>query len=157
EARRREFLAVMHRGGQRLTALINDFLDLQRMESGRQPFTFRPEDLDLLLERSIAAAGDDAGRPIVLDLPDGLAVVMRDARAIQQVLTNLLSNARKYSPAGGEVRVAARVVEGRVEVTVADRGLGLPPEAIPRLFEKFYRVDNSDRRQIQGTGLGLAI
>ncbi|HEY3110206.1 MAG TPA: ATP-binding protein, partial [Chloroflexota bacterium] len=93
----------------------------------------------------------------VLDLPPVLPLVSADADRVLQVLANLLSNARKFSPGGGEVTLAARPLEGAVEVSVRDRGLGLPPEAVPRLFEKFYRVDNSDRREIKGTGLGLAI
>src|SRR5207237_3274027 len=83
--------------------------------------------------------------------------VSADADQVLQVLANLLSNARKFSPRGGEVTLTARARPGMVEVSVRDRGLGLPPEAVPRLFEKFYRVDNSDRREIKGTGLGLAI
>src|SRR5262249_44136885 len=76
---------------------------------------------------------------------------------IQQVLANLLSNARKYSPQGGAIEVSARAEKDSVTIAVQDHGLGIPAEALPRLFEKFYRVDNSDRRSIKGTGLGLAI
>jgi CheY-like chemotaxis protein len=83
--------------------------------------------------------------------------VRADADRIHQVVGNLLSNARKYSPAGGTVDVSAHEASGQVIVTVRDHGLGLPPDAVPHLFEKFFRVDNSDRRSITGTGLGLAI
>jgi CheY-like chemotaxis protein len=101
--------------------------------------------------------GEDTTHPVQLDLDDELPAVRADADRIQQVITNLLSNARKYSPAGGVIRVSAHEANGQVIVTVEDHGLGLPAEALPRLFEKFYRVDNSDRRSITGTGLGLAI
>jgi CheY-like chemotaxis protein len=110
-----------------------------------------------LLEQCVEAAGDDAMRPIDLEVPIGLPAVRADSDRIQQVMANLLSNARKYSPAGGSVHVAACLADGQVILSVSDEGLGLPSDAIPRLFEKFYRVDNSDRRSIAGTGLGLAI
>ena len=157
EPQRQQFLTVILEEGRRLTALINDFLDLQRMESGRQEIAPRPVELAAFIEQCVAAAGADDAHPIELDLGDDLPAVRADSDRIQQVMTNLLSNARKYSPAGGAIRVSAHQANGQVIVNVQDHGLGLPPEALPRLFEKFYRVDNSDRRSITGTGLGLAI
>ncbi len=157
EPQRRQFLTVMLREGQRLTALINDFLDVQRLESGAQPITLAPTALRPVVEHAMAAAGEGPATPIVLEIPKDLPLVLADADRLQQVLGNLLSNARKYSPAGGEIRVAAERRDDDVHVTVSDHGLGIPPEVLPRLFEKFYRVDNSDRRTITGTGLGLAI
>jgi signal transduction histidine kinase len=157
EAQRRQFLTVMLQEGRRLTALINDFLDLQRIESGRQQLSPTPTDLRPLLTQSVDSVGDDPDRPIVLDLPEALPLALADPDRVQQVIANLLSNARKYSPAGGRVRLSADVSDGVIAVTVEDQGLGIPADALPRLFEKFYRVDNSDRRTIRGTGLGLAI
>jgi CheY-like chemotaxis protein len=162
EEERREFLTIMLEEGRRLTALINDFLDLQRMESGRQAVAPEPTDLPGLIARAVAAVGPDESHPVLVRMGEAVPCVLADADRVIQVLTNLLSNARKFSPAGGAVELSARLtagpeVGGEVEVAVRDRGLGVPPEALPRLFEKFYRVDNSDRREIQGTGLGLAI
>lgn len=157
EAERHQFLSIMVEEGERLTTLINDFLDLQRMESGRYQVNPTATQLVPLLERAAVAAGEDPDRPIQCDVPDEFPLVRADANAILQVLSNLLSNARKYSPNGGAIALSARVVDNLAEVAVIDQGLGLPPEALPRLFEKFYRVDNSDRRTIKGTGLGLAI
>ncbi len=157
DERRRQFLTVMLQEGRRLTALINDFLDIQRLESGRQQFRPVPTPLGPLLQHAITTAGEDSGHPIELDAPSSLPLVQADPDRLLQVVANLLSNARKYSPDGGVVRLAARAQEEWVLVSVEDQGLGLPPEALPRLFEKFYRVDNSDRRGIKGTGLGLAI
>jgi PAS domain S-box-containing protein len=156
-AQRRQFLETMLQEGQRLTALINDFLDLQRIESGRQELVPVPTALGPLLHRAATAVGDDAARPVALDLPADLPMVLADPDRLQQVVVNLLGNARKYSPQGGAVTITASVGAGALEVAVADQGLGLPPEALPRLFRSFYRVDNSDRRAIKGTGLGLAI
>ena len=157
EARQRQFLTVMLQEGRRLTSLINDFLDLQRLESGRQQLRPVPTSIGTLILRAVTAAGEDPQHPVELDVPETLPLVYADPDRIQQVLMNLLSNARKYSPNGGPVRVTATAESGWVVVAVADEGLGLPPEAQARLFEKFYRVDNSDRREIKGTGLGLAI
>jgi signal transduction histidine kinase len=157
EEERREFLGIMLEEGRRLTALINDFLDLQRIASGRLTVAPTPTDLCELLERAVDAAGEVPTQPIVLDVPSDLPLVAADPDRVRQVLANLLSNARKYSPAGGEIRVAARAVDGAVEVAVTDQGLGIPSEALPQLFQEFYRVDNSDRREIKGTGLGLSI
>jgi len=157
EEQRTKFLETMLGEGKRLTALINDFLDMQRMEIGRQPMRIEPTDLLGLVDHSLMAAGPDEAHPTVLDLPPSLPDVPADPDRVQQVLTNLISNARKYSPAGGDIQIAARVVDGTVEISVADHGLGLPPEAQASLFQKFYRVDKSDRREIKGTGLGLAI
>jgi len=157
EPQRREFLTVMLREGRRLTALINDFLDLQRLESGAQQIVLAPTPLRPLVERAVAAAGENPAAPISVELPDDLPLVLADTDRMEQVLGNLLSNARKYSPTGGQIRLAAEAANGTVQVTVSDHGLGIPPDALPHMFERFYRVDNSDRRTITGTGLGLAI
>src|SRR5581483_4925277 len=158
DAQRHEFLSVMYEEGRRLTALITDFLDLQRIESGHQVVHLRPTSLGPIIERAVATVGDDPVRPVRVRLDPGLPEVEADPDRLLQVLVNLLSNARKYSPNGGEIHVTAAMSKRRgVKVLVEDHGLGLPPEALPKLFEKFYRVDNSDRRSISGTGLGLAI
>ncbi len=154
---RHECLTLMYEEGHRLASLINDFLDLQRMESNQQTMRIEPVDLAALAQRVARVAGDDPDRPIELNLPPDLPAVPADPDRLEQVLLNLLSNARKYSPDGGHIELSIRQVGGFVEVVVEDRGLGLPAEAIPHLFDKFFRVDNSDRRKIQGTGLGLAI
>lgn len=157
EDERRRFLSVILQEGHRLTALINDFLDLQRMESGRQRLVLAPVSIRSLIERAVMGAGEDPERPIVLAVPEHPPMVRADGDRVLQILANLLSNARKYSPGGGEVVISAEAKEMEVEISVTDHGLGMPPEALPRLFEKFYRIDNSDRREIKGTGLGLAI
>src|SRR5581483_867568 len=134
EVQRRRFLNVMVEEGRRLTALINDFLDLQRMETGSEKVELTPIEVGPLLERALDLAGVDTERPIRMEIAAGLPMVNGDADRIIQVLENLLSNARKYSPHGGVIRLSADKVGEMVEVQVADQGLGLPPEAIPRLF-----------------------
>jgi PAS domain S-box-containing protein len=156
DEQRKQFVGVMLDEGKRLTTLLNDFLDLQRIESGRQQINQMPLHLSSIVERA-AATISGADHPITVDLPDTLPAVHGDPDRLQQVLSNLLSNAKKYSPDGGEIVIRGRAVDAMVEVSIADRGLGIPAEALPHLFQKFYRIDNSDRRSIKGTGLGLAI
>jgi two-component system phosphate regulon sensor histidine kinase PhoR len=148
---------VLHQESVRLTSLVDEFLDLQRIETGRQQIVPVPTDLCWLLERAVASAGDDPKYPTTLEFDPTLHLVHADVDRVRQVLANLLSNAQKYSPEGGAIRVRA-TRQGEVAcVSVADAGLGIPGDAMPRLFEKFFRIDNSDRRRIKGTGLGLAI
>jgi PAS domain S-box-containing protein len=154
---RKEYLGVMVQEGRRLTALINDFLDLQRIESGRESLSRTPADLQALIERAVAKAGADEPRPIEIRLTDRLPLVLADADAVDRVLGNLISNARKYSPNGGAVVVGAGLVGDMIQVYVQDHGLGIPRDAIPKLGQRFFRVDLSDRRQIKGAGLGLSI
>ncbi|MEO8744642.1 MAG: ATP-binding protein [Candidatus Dormiibacterota bacterium] len=157
DGQRKEYLGVMLQEGRRLTALINDFLDLQRIESGRETMRLAPADLGALIERAVVAAGADVTTPIEIKLAPGLPLAMIDGDAIHRVLGNLISNARKYSPAGGRIVIGAGLVAGMVHVYVRDHGLGIPRESVPLLSQKFYRVDTSDRRLIKGTGLGLTI
>jgi len=157
ELQRRQFLQTMLQEGQRLTSLINDFLDLQRIESGNQEVVPLVSTLPPLLHAAAQAAGADPLCPIQVELSDDLPPVLVDPDRLRQILGNLLSNARKYSPSGGAIRLTARRDAAMVEIAVQDQGLGLPAEALPQLFRRFYRVDSSDRRAIRGTGLGLAI
>ena len=157
EAQRKQYLETMLNEGRRLTDLINDFLDLQRMEGGYKRLDLGPADLRTLIARAVATAGDDPRWRIEVDVPGDIPLVMADTNAIHQVFINMLSNAHRYSPGGGSIRVGAMVLGDAVEVSIQDHGLGIPAEALPKLFNKFYRVANADRRQISGTGLGLAI
>ncbi|MDQ6877347.1 MAG: ATP-binding protein, partial [Candidatus Dormibacteraeota bacterium] len=109
------------------------------------------------ITRAVAAAGEDAERPIEVHLTPGLPLVMVDTDAILQVLANFLTNARKYSPDGGAILVTTHLVGDMVEIRVLDHGLGLPTEVLPKLFATFYRVESGDHRVIKGTGLGLSI
>jgi PAS domain S-box-containing protein len=154
---RNDYLAVMLQEGRRLTALVNDFLDLSRLEGDRLTLRFAPADAKALITRAIELFSDPAGPPIETHLPADLPLVRVDSDSIFRVVTNLLSNARKYSPVGGSIEVGASVAEDKVEIYVRDKGLGIPADALSQLFGKFYRVDARDRDTIKGTGLGLAI
>jgi PAS domain S-box-containing protein len=155
-AQRKEYLAVMLQEGRRLTALVNDFLDLRRLEGGHLSMRFAPADIKALITRAVDLFGQP-GSPIVMRVQEDLPLVRVDGDSMFRVVANLLSNARKYSPLGGSIIVGAAVVSGMVEVYVQDQGLGIPAQALTRLFGKFYRVESADRGAIGGTGLGLAI
>lgn len=146
----------------RLAALVQDMLSLARLESGQE--TFRHEPLEIgpaLLEcasRHAVRAGSQ-GLEFEVDLariPDDVLVRIAD-EAVVQILDNLIDNALKYTPAGGKVRVSGRLADDQVLVEVVDSGSGIPREDLPRVFERFYRVDKARSRSIGGTGLGLSI
>jgi PAS domain S-box-containing protein len=154
----RNMVSVIHQEAMRLATLITDFLDIQRMGAGQQPYAFEPVDLASLCQEAIAlfSAGQEQ-HPLQLAIQNPLPLVRADANGIRQVLRNLLSNAIKYTPDGGPVSVGVRREENAVVIGITDQGIGIPPEALPKLFTKFFRVDNSATRQIGGTGLGLAL
>jgi PAS domain S-box-containing protein len=157
-AKQREFLSVIHGESLRLTTLINDFLDLQRIESGRQAYDFTATDLAELFRHSVAVfSGVQSPHSFRLNLPVAFPFVRADKDRLQQVFANLVSNAVKFSPAGDVVTLGAHEQGSEAVVWVSDQGVGIPTEAIPRLFNKFFRVENQDTRRIGGTGLGLAL
>lgn len=156
--KQRHFLEVILNEGTRLTNLINDFLDIQRIESGKQTYHFGAVDLAPLLQNALIVFNpEETHHHLHLEIADNVPQVYADADRLHQVLANLLSNAMKFSPQGGRIAIRARPMENSVVVEVADPGVGIPPDMIPRLFQKFYRVDNRETRSIGGTGLGLAL
>lgn len=154
---RRRYLDIMLQEAKRLTSLINDFLDLQRLEGGPHKLRTAETDMKQLVIRAVDSVPIDPKVPVRIDFPADLPMVAVDSAAVLQVVTNLLSNARKYSPDGGEILCSARRIGESVEVSVEDKGLGLEPDEMNKLFNKFYRADRAERLNIKGTGLGLAI
>ncbi|MGE0679316.1 MAG: ATP-binding protein [Candidatus Binatia bacterium] len=156
--KQRHFLQVILNEGTRLTNLINDFLDIQRIESGQQTYHFETITLTSLLRDALEVfRADESQHSLRLEAPDNLSPVRADADRLHQVLANLVSNAIKFSPKGGTVIIRARQTADQIVVEVADQGVGIPPDVITQLFQKFYRVDNTETRSIGGTGLGLAL
>jgi two-component system phosphate regulon sensor histidine kinase PhoR len=158
-ARVREIAEVIQRQAARMSALVRDLLHLSRLESeGFAPARERVE-IDSLV-REVAEAwvdrATDKGLSLGTRVPPGLSI-HADRRLLHQALTNLVENAVRYVPAGGEVRIEARRVATGVEMVVADSGEGIPREDQPRIFERFYRVEKGRARTGGGTGLGLAI
>lgn len=154
-----KYLTTIYKESLRLTGLINNFLDLQRIENGCFEFIKKSVDLAELIKTSVETyQAQSSSHTLSIKLESNLPPIMTDPDRVTQVLGNLLSNAIKYSPAGGLIEISAsRCSTQAVEIAVKDGGLGIPAEAVPHLFRPFFRVDNSDRRQIGGTGLGLAI
>ncbi|MGH2922087.1 MAG: response regulator [Gaiellaceae bacterium] len=158
EVTRDRYQATIHSEAKRLTTLINDFLDLQRIEEGGFTLALEPFDLGEVLREEVALfAEQSAAHEIELLDPAEPVSVLGERDRIRQVLGNLIANAIKYSPAGGRIEVKAMSSNGLVRVSVSDQGLGIPAEQQRQLFTKFFRVDTSDTREIGGTGLGLAL
>lgn len=159
-AHRMEFLAAIESDAQRLAALVDDLLDLSAIESGRRKAVLEP--VSLLEVAHEAAAGlktlaDRQGVTLrVYDNPE-LPLVRADRKQISQVLRNLLENAVKFNREGGSAVVRAEAGSTEAVILVTDTGSGIPKEDLPRLFERFYRVDKARSRDVGGTGLGLSI
>lgn len=157
--RSRDLLNTIHRQSQQLTRLLNELLDIARIEArGGKDFLISEHDLRQIALETVRAYFVPQGRqPAVLKLPETACPVMVDAQKTQQAITNLLSNAFKYSPAGGAVEV--EIVENGVApmfgVRITDHGIGMTPKQAAQAFERFYRVDKSGA--IPGTGLGLSL
>ena len=154
----REFLSTIHKETERLNELINNFLDLQRMKAQQVIFCFKALAVHPLLAKAAALfAGVSKIHRLTVEVPSGLQQVFIDEVHMHNVLNNLLSNALKYSPKGGEVILGARQDDDTVTMWVRDEGIGIAPEIQDRVFDKFYQVDSGDRRSSRGTGLGLAL
>ena len=154
------FLAIIRHNAERLARLTEDLLTLSRVEQKRQEFEFESHMVDGLLKDAM-----DQVRPITEknairleeESPPEGAQAWCDSEAVSQILSNLLDNAIKYTPSGGRITVGARPAGRSIEVYVRDTGIGIPAEDLPRLFERFYRVDKARSRELGGTGLGLSI
>lgn len=156
--RQKKYMTTIHQEAKRLTALINDFLDLQRMESGKQSYDMQAIDAASLIDEIVETERlSNTAHHIEFYNRAPQALVWADRAKMSQAFINLLSNAVKYSPDGGTIHIDVAVEDEQLVIRMQDEGLGIPEEALPKLFAKFYRVDNSDRREIGGTGLGLAI
>ncbi len=177
------FLRQIASQGDRLHSLILDLLSLARIESGEELFEFQTVDVEEAVRACIdrhrtraearnqtltlqapALASEAAGRKPSGQPPEGLrpaasasAVVWADEEAVDQILDNLLDNALKYTPEGGHILLRWRVEAGQVALEVSDTGIGIPAADLPRIFERFYRVDKARSRELGGTGLGLSI
>lgn len=154
-----QFLEAMVRNSERLSRILDDLLDLSRIEAGKYGFEFeelRAHDavakaMDAV-ERAASAKNISLGAEV-----DASLAVFADAKALDQVLVNLLDNAVKYTPEGGAVMVRGHMARGKLRIEVEDNGPGVLPKHRARIFERFYRVDKGRSRQLGGTGLGLSI
>ncbi|WP_079474208.1 ATP-binding protein [Marinococcus halophilus] len=157
-ARQKKYIETIHREGGRLTSLINDFLDLQRMEAGRQEYEMEEVDLSsLMLEVVDTFEPNQPEHTFVVKDRLQYGRIHADKGKIVQGVTNIIGNAVKFSPEGGEVKIELANEQNMVRVKISDEGLGIPEKELPHLFSKFHRINDEDRRKIRGTGLGLAV
>ncbi len=158
-ANARPFLETAHRHAERLGRLVDDLLQLSDVEMGRVVLALEPVELREAADGVVAVFDGPATRKrvgLVNEVPSDL-IARADRDRLSQILVNLVDNAVKYTPDGGEVRLLGRRLDGQVEVAVADTGIGIPSTDLPRITERFYRVDKARSRALGGTGLGLAI
>jgi len=157
----RRFLEIVFRHTERLGRLLNDLTDLSNIELGRVSLKLAPTRLDEVVDAVLAIMSPRAvsGRVTLRSqVPPDLPTVLADRDRLVQVVINLVDNAIKYTPEGGRVTVKAEALaDGQVAVDVVDTGIGIPPIDLPRITERFYRVDKARSRELGGTGLGLAI
>ncbi len=149
---------IAHTSSERLSRLVDDILDLERMNTGSAPLELAEHRVEALVTAAmdqVSILADEAG--VVLDPAPTAELVRADGERIVQALTNLLTNAVRYSPRGSTVRVTALPVGDLVELRVDDEGRGIPPDKLESIFRRFEQVDASDARERGGTGLGLAI
>jgi two-component system phosphate regulon sensor histidine kinase PhoR len=156
------FVRRIEEQADRLNQLILDLLSLARIESGQEVFEHKPLALAPVLGSCIEShRGRAEARSLTLSLDlgplDDETLVTADEEAIRQIVDNLIDNAIKYTPDGGAVGVACRFEGELIQVEVADTGIGIPRDDLPRVFERFYRVDKARSRELGGTGLGLSI
>jgi signal transduction histidine kinase len=156
------FLQVVKQNTERLTILVNDLLDLSRIEAGKAILSTQPLDLGYLIEEALAelenrSKDDQKSLSISAEIPSNLPRVIGDPERVRQILANLLNNAYHYTPQNGRIAVTAQRTGDEVRVDIADTGIGIPITEQERVFERFYRGENSLVLATSGTGLGLSI
>ncbi|HEX9155989.1 MAG TPA: ATP-binding protein, partial [Nitrospira sp.] len=164
------FLDIILKQSDRLNLILEDLLQLSKIESGQVQFKREPLHIGTVVERTIAMIkplADKKQHQLIAQISSDLPLVTGDQERLVQVLANLVDNAIKYTPEGGQITVAAHRIpvaksgtgaqQDGIELSVADTGIGIPEQDRPRVFERFYRVDKARSRELGGTGLGLAI
>ena len=154
-----EYLKDIYASGTHLLSLINDILDLSKIEAGRMELELSDFHLPTALDSALTLVRERAGRrnmTLQMSIDEGLGEIQGDERKIRQVVLNLLSNAIKFTPEGGRIEIAAVPKDGSVEVSVSDTGIGIAPEDQEKVFEEFRQVGTADKKA-EGTGLGLTL
>ncbi len=154
------FVEIIHRHSERLTTLINDILTLSSLEAREAALELHPMDIAGTINKScalLASKAADKNIRITNGITGALPRALVDQGRLEQVLVNLIDNAVKYTPEGGSITVSAEAADSAIRISVQDTGIGIPAKDLPRIFERFYRVDEGRSREQGGTGLGLAI
>jgi len=159
-AKQAEYVQDIHSSGRHLLDLINDILDLSKIEAGRMDL--EPSEFDLAdsLRSALTLIRERASRhgiTLSIEVADGVGTIVADERKVRQVVLNLLSNAVKFTPDGGQVTLVVQRAEATVEIAVNDTGIGIAPEDHAAVFEEFRQVGTDSARKHEGTGLGLAL
>lgn len=155
-----KFLGIINEECDRLTRIVNDVLDLSRMDSGRRKLKSEPLALDRLLDEVLPTVGPQLAHKRLAVVPDfapGLPLIEADPDLLKQVLVNLITNAAKFSRESSPITIHARTVGERMHIVVEDHGMGIPADKLNRVFERFFRVEEGGAEQVGGSGLGLAI
>jgi signal transduction histidine kinase len=153
-----KYVEVIHTSGRHLLSLINDLLDLSKVEAGKMDLDLAPFSVAVAVENALAMVrgrADGKSIAVAVDLDPGLDVAVADERKFRQILLNLLSNAIKFTPEAGSISIAAKRLPDAIEVSVSDSGIGIAPENQDAIFEEFRQIDGSQRPE--GTGLGLTL
>ncbi len=156
----RKFLTVIKSNADRLATLVNDLLDISRIETGRIRLDRQPTDAAKVIQDVVTALSkqaDEKQLTVTTRIKSPLPPVYADRDRLTQILTNLVDNACRYTPAGGKITVSARRVSDKVQIDVTDTGIGISPEDQKKVFDRFYRADHPVVQETGGTGLGLAI
>lgn len=155
--RQKKYLETIHKEAKRLTNLINDFLDVQRIESGKQAYHMESVDLTKVIIEVVESFTDRTSHQIYIEDEALNQRVRADDERLKQLLFNLIGNAIKFSPDGGKIIIRLNNQDQNIKVSIEDEGIGVAEDQLKELFNKFKRIDNSSTKKIGGTGLGLAI
>jgi two-component system phosphate regulon sensor histidine kinase PhoR len=156
----KDFLNIIHNDSNRLANLIDDLLDISSIESGKIKMEPKPVGAMPIVEKCLRVLGANIKNKrisVKLDIPENLPMMLGDEKRLSQVFLNLMDNAVKYTHEGGSVVVTANLQGSSIRIDITDTGIGIPDKDIPRIFERFYRVDKARSRELGGTGLGLSI
>jgi two-component system sensor histidine kinase ResE len=159
QKRRREMHLAINEEAKRLARMINDYLDITRLESGARPLRLAPTRVATIVERALLMLdplAEQREMRIVRRFAPNLPPLLIDADLLAQAVTNLIANAIKYSNPASEIIVELRADRDALWIEVADQGHGIPAEALARIFDKFYRIPRLEDADVSGTGLGLA-
>jgi len=156
----RERLEKINRHSDELVHIVNDLLDIARIESGRVVMKTEEQDLKAIIANVtdlIAIQCKNKNIDLIADIRKDIPVVLADRVQLERVFINLLGNAVKFTPENGKITITAHSKDNIIQVDISDTGIGIPQDALPMLFEEFYRVDNPINQQVKGTGLGLSL
>jgi signal transduction histidine kinase len=155
-----EYIQDVHESGAHLLSLINDILDLSKVEAGRMELDLKKFDVRVALDNALTLVKERTQRhgiSLEIDLGSGQGTIVADERKFKQILLNLLTNAIKFTPQGGSITVAASSAENRLQIAISDTGVGISLEDQKLIFEEFRQVSETDGQTREGTGLGLTL